>query len=122
MSVEKRTCLECGEPFNGRVDKKFCSDLCRNSYNNSINSDSTSFVRNITNTLRKNRRILASNLKGETSKITVQKLKDLGFNFNYYTNINTTKTNNHYIFCYEYGYLLLENEWVLIVKNKKTEI
>ena len=59
---------------------------------------------------------------GEKTTIDlVEKLKDLGFNFNYYTNISTTKTNNQYVFCYEYGYLLLENEWVLIVKNKKAE-
>ena len=41
-----KTCLECGEPILGRSDKKFCSDLCRNAYNNKANSDSNNFVRN----------------------------------------------------------------------------
>ena len=40
----KKNCLECGEAFNGRIDKKFCSDYCRNTYNNKINND-THFIR-----------------------------------------------------------------------------
>ena len=31
--MEERKCLYCGEPLIGRVDKKFCCDSCRNSYN-----------------------------------------------------------------------------------------
>jgi len=37
----------------GREDKKFCSDSCRNAYNNKINKDSTNYMRNINNKLRK---------------------------------------------------------------------
>jgi hypothetical protein len=43
----------------GREDKKFCSDG-RNAYNNKINKDSTNFMRNINNKLRKNYRILSN--------------------------------------------------------------
>ncbi|HET9053883.1 MAG TPA: hypothetical protein VFM90_06915, partial [Cyclobacteriaceae bacterium] len=56
-TVEK-ICQECGEKIIGRVDKKFCSDTCRISFNNKLNSDGTNYVRNVNNTLRKNRRIL----------------------------------------------------------------
>jgi hypothetical protein len=116
--MEARNCPECGEVIKGRIDKKFCSDLCRNSFNNKLNSDTNNYVRNINNSLRKNRRILEELLKGDTTKVAKQKLVDKGFNFNFYTNINTTKTNNTYYFCYEYGYLHLENSFVLIVKRK----
>ena len=34
--MEKRNCLECKDPVKGRIDKKFCSDYCRNAYNNSV--------------------------------------------------------------------------------------
>ncbi len=116
--MEKRICLECGEKIVGRIDKKFCSDLCRNSFNNKINSDTNNYVRNINNLLRKNRRILEESLVGEKTTISKQKLLDKGFNFKLFTNQVSTKNNHQYIFCYEYGYLLLEKDLILIVKRK----
>jgi len=118
MSMEKKLCLECQSPFQGRVDKKFCSDMCRNSYNNRMNSDSTNYVRNITNILRKNRRIIQELVPNDTAKVSQQKLMDKGFNFNYYTNVIATKTGKHYTFCYEYGYLPIEGNYYLLVKRK----
>ena len=44
-----RKCPECGDKIIGRVDKKFCSDQCRNTYNNRLNSDASNTVRNINN-------------------------------------------------------------------------
>ena len=117
--MEKRTCPECGEVINGRIDKKFCSDLCRNSYNNKINSDSNNYVRNVNNSLRKNRRLLEEALP-KSDKITVakQQLVDKGFNFNFYTHQATTWNNHLYIYCYEYGYMHLDNGKILIVKKE----
>lgn len=116
--MEKRTCPECGEVITGRTDKKFCSDLCRNSFNNKQNSDSTNYIRNINNILRKNRRILEENLNGEKTTVSRQKLIDKGFNFTYYTNQKTTRNNHTYTFCYEFGYLPIEDkDLVLIVKR-----
>ena len=116
--MEKRKCIECGEAFNGRADKKFCSDLCRNAYNNKLNSDSTNYVRNINNILRKNRRIIEELLPEETATVSQQKLIDKGFNFNYFTTITITKTGKSYTFCYEYGYLPIEGNYYLLVKRK----
>jgi len=119
--MEKKLCAECGEVIKGRSDKKFCSDMCRNAYNNKLNSDSNNYVRNINNILRKNRRIMEESLSGDTTKISKQKLLDKGFNFNFYTNQNITKNNHTYFFCYEYGYLGLENDFILLVKRKEKE-
>ena len=119
--MEKKVCLDCGETIKGRSDKKFCNDICRNSYNNKLNSDTTNYVRNINNILRKNRRVLEENLKGETTTISKQKLVDKGFNFKYYTNQIVTKNSHTYVYCYEFGYLLLEKEMVLIVKRKESK-
>jgi hypothetical protein len=116
--MEKRLCPECGEPITGRIDKKFCSDLCRNAFNNKVNSDSTNYVRNINNILRKNRRILEDLLQGDKITLPKQKLIDKGFNFKYITNQSLTKNNHTYLFCYEFGFLPLENDLILIVKKK----
>lgn len=111
-------CLECGEKIIGRSDKKFCNDACRNSYNNKQNKDSTNLMRNINNKLRKNYRILTEvNIDGKT-KIAKSKLESLGFDFDYFTNIKVYKNGSEYKFIYDYGYKLLEEDFVLIVKNQ----
>lgn len=117
--MEKKVCLDCGEPIKGRADKKFCNDICRNSYNNKLNSDTNNLVRNVNNILRKNRRIMEDLLVTSTVTVTKQKLTSLGFNFNYFTNTVKTKETKNYFFCYEYGYLFLEGDKVLLVKSKK---
>jgi hypothetical protein len=118
MSTEKRTCQECQAELKGRKDQKFCSDYCRNTYNNRLNEDATKYVRRINNILRKNRRILAEmNPKG---KITVDSisLAEEGFNFHYFTNIYTTQKGAKYYFCYDQGYIKIENDqYMLVVKQ-----
>ncbi len=95
--------------------------MCRNVYNNELNSDANNHVRNINNILRKNRRILAEFLaNNEKVKVSKEKLVAKGFSFNFYTHTYQTKTGNTYIFCYEYGYLLMENDQILIVLRKES--
>jgi hypothetical protein len=113
-----KKCPECGEAIKGRVDKRFCSDLCRNSYNNRSNSDTNNYMRNINNILRKNRRILEALNPDGKIKISKEKLSSKGFNFNYHTNTYLTKNGNQYFFCYEYGYLPLENDFYALVKKQ----
>ena len=118
----KKQCLECGDEFTGRADKKFCSSDCRSAYNNKLNSDATNFMRNINNILRKNRRILAElNPNGKT-KIHRDRLLDKGFKFSYFTNIYQTKNGNSYYFCYDQGYLeLADGYYALVVRQKYVE-
>ncbi|SOE20830.1 Uncharacterized protein containing a Zn-ribbon [Spirosomataceae bacterium TFI 002] len=112
-------CLECGTPIQGRADKKFCSDLCRNTYNNKLNTDSISLVRNTNNALRKNRRILERICGEEKAKTTWSTLNSKGFDFNLITSIRTTKKGSTYHFVYDYGYLELDNNFYLIVKDNR---
>ena len=112
-----KNCIECNEKFNGREDKKFCSDGCRTAYNNKINKDSTNYMRNINNKLRKNYRILSElNVEGKT-KTSRTKLISKGFDFEFFTNILNTKTGNTYYFLYDQGYMALENEYYILVKK-----
>ena len=114
----ERQCPECGDNIKGRSDKKFCSDQCRNAYNNRLNSDTYNYMRKVNNILRKNRRILAElNPHGKT-KTTRTRLKREGFNFQYFTNIYQTKQGKVYYFCYEYGLLPLGNDEVALVIKK----
>lgn len=118
MPTTERQCLDCGETIRGRADKKFCNDQCRSNFNNQLNSDSHNLVRNINNILRRNRRILQQlNPTGKT-KTSRKKLNTLGFNFDYFTGIYQAKNGNTYNFCYDYGYLILDEDEVLIVKRE----
>lgn len=112
-------CLECDEKISGRSDKKFCSDECRNLYNNKLNKDSTNLMRNINNRLRKNYRILAgfSYIEGK-AKTTRTKLFAEGFDFDYFTNFKIYKNGSEYRFIYDIGYKFLADDWVLLVHNE----
>ena len=113
-----KTCLECNDKIAGREDKKFCSDGCRNAYNNKINKDSTNYMRNVNNKLRKNYRILVDLNPDGKSKTTKTKLHSKGFDFDYLTTILNTNTGNTYYFVYDQGYRLLENDFYMLVKKE----
>lgn len=112
-----KTCLECTETIVGREDKKFCSDACRNAFNNKINKDSNNFMRTVNNKLRKNYRILVELNTDGKSKTTRARLLSKGFDFELYTNIMKTKNGNTYHFLYDQGYLALENDNYMLVKK-----
>jgi hypothetical protein len=114
-----KTCLDCGEPIVGRADKKFCSDQCRNNYNNHLNSESIALVRTVNNILRKNRRILSELIPSEKTTVHKEKLSNLGFNFSYITHLYTTQKGSTYRFVYEYGYLPLDNDFYMLVARDK---
>jgi predicted nucleic acid-binding Zn ribbon protein len=112
-----RTCPECGDKVQGRADKRFCSDYCRNVANNKLNRDSSALMRNINNRLRKNWRILDElNPKGKT-KTTRNKLLSMGFDFNFITSVYTTKKGTVYYFVYDQGYLNTDEDYFLLVKR-----
>lgn len=121
IPIEKKCCQACAKPLKGRADKKFCNDYCRNNYNNQLKANSNNYIRNITNILYKNRRILAASLPDREHKVTLPKTKLLeqGFQFKYFTHTYTNQKGNVYCFCYDYGYLSLDNEWLLLVKRKQ---
>jgi hypothetical protein len=102
----------------GREDKKFCSDSCRNAYNNKINKDSNNFMRNVNNKLRKNYRILSELNTDGKSKATRDKMINKGFDFEFFTNVLQTKTGNTYYFLYDQGYRSLDNDYFMLVKKE----
>jgi len=84
-----------------------------------VNADITGFMRRVNYTIRKNRSILSHvNTKGK-SKVHRNKLIELGMNFNYFTNVYRTKAGKTYYFCYDQGYLELEDDYyALVVKEE----
>lgn len=115
-----RLCLDCTQPLQGRIDKKFCDDQCRSNYNNKIYSENSVVVKQVNAILKKNRRILEElNPTGKT-KVLKKKLLNKGFNFDYITNLYNTQSGKTYFFVYEYGYLSLPDDEYLLVKKDES--
>jgi CRISPR/Cas system-associated protein Cas5 (RAMP superfamily) len=77
-------------------------------------------MRNINNKLRKNFRILSEqNFVENKAKITRNKLATVGFDFEYFTNIKTYKNGAQYFFVYDFGYKLLEEDYILVVRKEE---
>lgn len=118
MTTPKK-CRQCNQTLHGRFDKKFCDDHCRSNFNNHVNSDVTSTMRNINYILRKNRRILAEILPASgKSKIHKDILMDLGFDFRYFTHFFQYQKGKIYTLCYDYGYLELDSKEILLIQCK----
>jgi len=115
--MNNQKCLECGESFKGRIDKKYCSDYCRNTYNNKVNRESKNLIRNTNNRLRKNYKVLTNLNKTGKTKVSRSKLIGNNFDFNFFTQIYITKTGNTYYYVYDQGYLELDNEIYLLIKR-----
>jgi len=118
-SADVKYCMECGEAVQGRTDKKFCSDACRNMYHYRSNNAPINYVRNVVNALKRNRRILMELNDGPegTKKVHRDKLVQKGYNFMYHTNIYRTMKGNTYVFCFEHGYLELSENWYALVRR-----
>jgi len=116
MEKEKK-CLECGTVILGRADKKFCSDYCRNAYNNRKNKAANNLIRNINNRLKKNWRILEKFNPENKTKVHKSKLLDAGFDFNYFTSLYTTQKGSVYHFVYNQGYLDIGHDFYMLVKR-----
>ncbi len=115
----KKKCVECGEEFIGRADKRFCSDNCRSAYNNRNNSDASNFVRNINNILRKNRRILEAFNPDGKARVHKEKLISEGFKFSYFTNEYVTQKGTVYRFVYEQGFTERDNGYLTLVVRQE---
>lgn len=121
--IIKRPCFYCGKGIKGRTDKKFCNDICRNQFNNKSNQEEGQHIRNINRILNRNRRILRSLLpKGSKScSTTTGQLAFMQFHFSFYTHTHTNKNGNVFHFCYEFGYLTISQDKVIVV-NRSTHL
>ena len=70
--------------------------------------------------LKKNRRVLMELNKTGKSKVKKEELLKHGFNFDYITRIYTTQKGSTYYFCYEQGYLPLDNDWYMLVVDQRS--
>lgn len=114
-------CLECKSRFSGNSNKKFCSAACKNEYHNHRRKKEADEIGPVVNILKANRRILMEIADGKSvQNVSEQQLLDKGYVFRYHTHRRTNKGDNkEYIFCFDFGFLPLENGWYKVVKAFK---
>jgi hypothetical protein len=116
----EKFCLECNEPLLGRVDKKFCNDSCRNTYNNrKKNSEANRYVKRVNGILSHNRHVLASLNPAGRKKVHKADLADKGFDFGFMTHVYRTKSGAICYFCYDQGYFALGNNYYLLIRKER---
>lgn len=119
LKPNERNCLYCDkELIGGRSTRKFCDKFCSYTYYNVLNAAANNLIRNINTALYKNRRILQGILDTGRTRAKKHELKKAGYEFKYYTHNKVNKNDNLYFYCYDYGYLALEDGQYLIVKEK----
>jgi hypothetical protein len=117
----ERECLDCGSVLRGRSDKKFCDDQCRSNFNNRMKAGIRSSMRPVNSILRKNHAILSKLCPENKTRIKKDDLLKYGFNPDYHTHLHQTQNGNTYFFCYEYGFLFLGTNEILIVKKMEKQ-
>jgi len=109
VTFGRQTCIECGKSLSGRIDKKFCDDQCRATFNNRQQRAHERLINTTNRQLRKNRTILKKLCP--TGKATIRKsvLSDLGFDFSLSTTTYVHRQNSYY-FVYEYGFMAIVDQ------------
>jgi hypothetical protein len=101
-------CLQCGkwlDPLKGRKNRKYCDDTCRSRFHNDMRKNVDEQIVWVNAILAKNFNILkeiyeAARKNKEPASKSITDMYKLGFNFDYYTQVNGL-----YKFCYYYGYV-----------------
>jgi predicted nucleic acid-binding Zn ribbon protein len=120
--MNKKNCPECSSVVTGRSDKKFCSELCKTTFNNRIKRISNFEIEETNRLLRKNRSILKK--LGYSGKTVVRKetLLTLEYNFSFFTSFFITAEKTIYYLCYDYGFMAIKQngkEKALIISKQE---
>ncbi|TSJ38907.1 hypothetical protein FO440_20630 [Mucilaginibacter corticis] len=134
LQTTQRNCKDCGAVLGpGRDDKLYCNNDCRTNYNNKkrkemqISTDDQpilsvpEYITRIQNIILNNRSILESLCtEDKVGRLRERDLVGKGFNTKYFTSeAEPTGTGNIYRFCFEYGYLINEDNRAIIVCRKR---
>lgn len=109
MNMNISQCLQCESSLKGRIDKKFCSDQCRATYNNRNLSTHEQAIRRVNAQIRKNRTILKTLCPIGKATVRKEVLTEMNFSFRHFTSIYG-KPDKIYFLCYDYAFCPLKEK------------
>ena len=106
--MPKRTCLLCHSPLEGRSDKKFCDDYCRNIHYHQNRGSGDLKVKRIHDVLRRNRKILIECLQlvAQGQTLPLESLQQRGYQFKFLTRIEGAREDSPTYCCFDMGYII----------------
>lgn len=115
MEIEKtfiKTCLQCSKPISGRLDKKYCNDYCRNTYNNQTKRTADKQIQEVNSIIRKNRRILKTLCPAGKARVSKEVLDSMEYNYRFFSGIyrSPAPAKLVYFICYDYAFSPLNEE------------
>lgn len=117
--MEKRYCLECGEGFWGRSDKRFCCDACRNSYHNAISRQSKAYSYKINSILHRNHSILSESLQSGKLQLDRKEMEEKQFAARFHTASKRKPLRRTVYTCYDISYRIEGRKGVRILTDSK---
>ena len=112
------SCLSCGKPLRGRVDKKFCDGGCRNVLHNWRQRVERRQISGVDLVLKHKRRILKACIGRERAQLVgKEELLAGGYRFEYFTHHFTNCHGKRCCFCYDHGWLDLGGGQCLVLKQ-----
>ncbi|MDX9782517.1 MAG: hypothetical protein RBT35_06010 [Bacteroidales bacterium] len=114
----ERYCRECGKEIHGRSDKIYCSDGCRNSFNNCKGRENRFLTESVNRTLKRNFKILKDITNSGKRVVSREVLTSMGFDFRYVTSVKPGKDGKIVMQCYNYSYVNSSKDVIYIsLKN-----
>lgn len=106
MRQEVKTCLACGNPLQGRSDKRYCDVYCKSRYQyEKYKQDTDSMYFRVSRQLRLNRKLLKRYNRAGKATIRAAELNSAGFDPRYFTHYWKNSKGDVYRFVYEFGFL-----------------
>lgn len=109
---ENKKCLQCAKPIVGRLDKKYCNDYCRNTYNNQTKRAEDNQIQQVNSIIRKNRRILKTLCPVGKATVRKEVLDAMSYNYRFLTGVyqSPAPANLVYFICHDYAFSPLNEE------------
>lgn len=119
-TLQMNTCKICKKELKGRVDKKFCSQACKNYYHVSLRRVTKNVAKSIDAILHRNRSILLEILGKNNIQKKVKRiyLAEKRFNFKYHTHFNINSNGKTYYFIYDIAWMEFSDDEILIIRKR----
>ena len=110
----KKNCLTCNSRLNGRADKKFCNEACRNEFHNHQGAKKRdAVVKKLAALTNKNYEVLTGLFSNGVFEIRKDDLECFGFSFRGITGVELEKPGLLQLCCYDFNLIMKGEKWVI---------